>query len=464
MEAAVKDKNMMELETEPVSRLLIKYSLPAIAGMVVYSLYNVVDSIFIGRWVGADALSGLAIAFPIMTLTFALGTLIGIGGASVCSIRLGENNLDAAHRVLGNVFVMSIILGIAFGWSANVFLDEILTAFGASAATLPPAHDFMQITLAALPLTFLFFNLNHVMRASGYPRKAMLTTMFSVCVNIVLAPIFINLFGWGMRGAALATMFAQIVGVSWVFAHFFRASSTLHFMRGIFALSAGTIKSIVSIGLSPCIMNALSCAVVVVINHALLRNGGDMAVGAHGILSRILILIAMVVIGITQGMQPVIGYNHGAGKTSRVRETLRYGISAGAIVTTLGAAACVISPSLISHMFTKDGALLAISDEALRYGCLGLPLVGPQVVIGNFFQALGRAKISIFISTTRQALFLIPLLLTLPHFFGRVGVWFSLPIADVSAFVLSVFMLVRFLKTYSAVPADLAGEKARKSL
>lgn len=457
-----KTTEMATLEGAPIFPLLVKYSLPAIAGMVAFSLYNVVDSIFIGQWIGADALAAIAIAFPVMNLTFALGTLVGIGGAAVTSIRLGEKKLDAALAVLGNVLLMSLALGVGFGWGTNAFLAPILRAFGAGENTLEPAYDFMRVILFGLPATFLFFNLNHVMRASGYPRKAMLSTIITVLVNVALAPLFIRVFGWGMRGAGAATVIAQLFGLVWILAHFLNPKSVLAFSRGIFRPSFEAMRSIVAIGLSPCLMNVCACVVVVVINRALLEHGGDVGVAAYGILSRVQIVIGMIVIGITQGMQPIVGYNHGAGATGRVRETLRYGVIAGTAVTALGGLACVLLPHLISVQFTDDAALLAVSDEALRLSCLAFPLVGMQIVIGNFYQAIGHAKLAIFLSMTRQMLFLIPLLIAFPHFWGTRGVWLSFPVADFLAWALNVVLILVFLKSYSAVPADVAGTLARR--
>lgn len=461
---ASKENEMLALEQAPILPLLVRYSLPAIAGMIVFSLYNIVDSIFIGQWIGSAALAALAIAFPVMNLTFALGTLVGVGGASVCSIRLGEKKTDEAYAVLGNVLLLSLLFGIGFGWGTCLFLEPILRLFGASGETFVPAYEFMQIILLTLPITFCFFNLNHVMRASGYPQKAMLSLLISVVVNIVLAPIFIYVLGWEMRGAAGATAIAQVFGLAWVLVHLANPKHTVHFRSGIFRLRSDVTKNIVAIGLAPCLMNVCGCLVVIVINHELLRYSGDTGVAAYGILCRVIMLIAMIVNGITQGMQPIAGFNHGAGKTDRVRLTLRYGILAGTVVTTLGWAICVFFPQFISNMFTHDALLVAAANEALRMSSYALPVVGMQIVIGNFFQAIGRAKLAIFLSMTRQMLILIPLLLVLPRFWETNGVWLSMPISDVLSWLLNVGFIIVFLKNYSAVPADVAGARARKNL
>lgn len=453
---------MAALEQAPIFPLLVKYSLPAIAGMIVFSMYNIVDSIFIGQWIGAAALAALAIAFPIMNLTFALGTLVGIGGASVCSIRLGEKKEDEAFNVLGNVVWLSLIFGIVFGWGACLLLGPILRLFGASEETFVPAYEFMQIILLTLPMTFSFFNLNHIMRASGYPQKAMYSLLITVVVNIALAPVFIYCLGWGMRGAAGATAIAQFCGLIWVLVHLFNPKHAIHFRRGIFRLRAATTKAILAIGLAPCMMNVCGCLVVVVINHELLKYSGDIGVAAYGILCRVIMLIAMIVNGITQGMQPIAGFNHGAGQTDRVRLTLRYGIIAGTIVTVFGWIVCVFFPQFISGLFTQEATLIAAADEALRMSSYALPVIGMQIVIGNFFQAIGRAKLAIFLSMTRQMLILIPLLLILPRFLETRGVWLSMPISDTLSWLINVVYIVIFLRGYSAVPADVAGTEARR--
>ncbi len=451
-----------ELETASILPLLVKYSLPAIAGMVVFAIYNVVDSIFVGQWIGKAGLAGIAIAFPITTITFAIGTLIGLGGAARLSIRLGEKKYELASRVLGNVVFMGPVLGVLFGWTMSLFfLPHILHLFGTDAETFEPAYEFTRVMLLGSPITYLFFNQNHLMRASGFPGKAMCSMILSVGVNVILAPIFIKILGWGMYGTALATMCAQTVGLVWVLAHFCGKDRIVRFRRGIFRPRWYVIKSIFSIGLAPCLMNICACIVVLVINRALLQFGGNSAIAAYGILNRILIVSGMTVIGITQGMQPIIGYNHGAGNRDRVLKTLRYGVTAGTAISTFFAAFCVIFPQLISCLFTSDESLHAVTNEALRFSTIALPFVGGPMVLGNFYQAIGRAKLSIFLSVTRQMLFLIPLLLILPRFWGTMGVWLSMPIADTITFVVNIFLIISFLRGYQIKPADVAGAKAR---
>lgn len=434
------------LGIEPISTLLIRYSLPAIAAMVIFSLYNIIDSIFIGHGVGPLAISGLAITFPIMNLTFAFGLLVGVGGASISSIRLGQQDTKGATKVLGNVLLLGIINGFLLCLVTLAFLDPILVTFGASEQTLPYAREFMQIILMGLPITYTMFGLNHVMRATGYPRKAMLSAILTVGVNIVLAPIFIFILNWGIRGAAIATVLSQFSGMLWVLHHFRSRTSNVHFIPGIYRLRLPIIKSIFSIGLSPFLLNICACLVTVFINTGLMKYGGDMAIGAFGIINRVLILFVMIVIGLSQGMQPIVGYNYGAKQMGRVLETLKYGMIAGAMITTVGFLIAEIIPGIIARMFTDDEVLIDIAIHGLRICTLAFPIVGCQIVIGNFFQSIGRAKVSIFIAMTRQLLFLIPCLLILPYFWGQNGIWLSLPISDVISFIISVYVLVSFHK------------------
>lgn len=440
------NNKMTSLGVDPIGKLMLRYSLPAIAGMVVFSLYNVVDSIFIGHGVGALALSGLAIAFPVMNLVFALGLLLGIGGAAISSIRIGQKKILGAHWILGNVVILNVIAGLVFGLGMLIFLHDILRCFGASEQTLPYAYDFMSIILMGLPITYTMFNLNHIMRATGYPKKAMLSVVLTVVVNIILAPLFIFVWQWGIKGAAIATVLSQTVGMIWVLRHFCSEKSFVHFKSGIYLLNKSIIKSICAIGMAPCLVNISACLVVVVINNRLMEYGGDMAVGAYGIISRVLILFVMIVVGMTQGMQPIIGYNYGAKNIARVKTTLKYGIIAGAVITSMGFLAAELIPHAISSLFTDDQQIVDFAVTGMRVCMVAFPLVGAQIVIGNFFQAIGKAKMAIFLSLTRQLLFFIPCLLILPDFWGRNGIWMSMPVADTLSFVVTMAALVFFLK------------------
>lgn len=436
-----KATSQLTLGTNPIGRLLLQYSVPAIIAAVATSLYNIVDSIFIGRGVGPMAISGLAITFPLMNLVIGFCTLVAAGGATVSSIFLGQKNLGRATDTINNVLVLCLIHSVVFGGLSLLFLDEILYFFGATAETVPYAREFMKIILYGTPISYVFIGLNNLMRATGYPKKAMISALLSVVVNVILAPVFIFSFEWGIRGAALATIIGQFCAFFWVMAHFLSKKSIVHFDRHGRWLSWPLVRRIYAIGLSPLLMNATACFVVVFINKSLLAVAGDygnIAVGSYGIINRTTMFFVMIVFGVTQGMQPILGYNYGASQWSRVAETLRKGIWIGAAVTTLGWIATELFPDTISSLFTTDQSMIAIAREGFRIYFLVYPLVGAQIVIQNYFQSIGHPKLSIFLSLTRQLIFLVPLLWLLPRHFGIDGVWGSMAGSDFLAFALAV--------------------------
>lgn len=435
------------LATRSISSLLVQYSVPAIIASVATSLYNIVDSIFIGRGVGAMAIAGLAITFPLMNLLVAFCTLIAVGGATISSIFLGQHNLTRATDVVGNVMTLCLIHSVIVGSAALFFLDDILVFFGATSATITYAREFMVIILYGTPITYIFIGLNNLMRATGYPRKAMISALLSVLVNVILAPIMIFSLDWGIRGAAIATVCGQSVACVWVLYHFFSRSSFVHFSRSARWLSGSIVRRIYAIGLSPFLMNVCACIVVVFINRALLdvggeNGGGDMCVGAYGILNRTTMFFVMIVFGVTQGMQPILGYNYGAGRHDRVMQTLRLGIWLGVAITSVGWIVTMLFPSTIARLFTTDGALVALSAHAFRIYFIVYPVVGCQIVIQNYFQSVGRPKVSILLSLTRQLIFLIPAVIMLPKYFGLDGVWASMSVSDVLAFVFAIVVLL----------------------
>lgn len=437
------------LGTESIGKLLLEYSIPAIIAMVMTSLYNIIDSIFIGHGVGAMAISGLAISFPLMNLVIAFCTLVGIGGATISSIRLGQKDLEGAKEIVGTVLMLCWINAIIFGGFSLIFLDQILIFFGASAATLPYARDFMQVILLGTPISYTMIGLNNVMRATGYPKKAMYSSLITVVANIVIAPIFIFHFHWGIRGAALATVISQLIGMIWVLNHFINKKNYVHFTPTFYRMRKRIILSIFSIGMSPFLMNVCACIVVIIINNSLQQQGGDMAIGAYGIINRMQTLFVMTVMGMTMGMQPIIGYNFGAGHMDRVKRTLKIGIISGITITTVGCLLCEIMPHAIVGMFTTDQTLVDIATKGLRIAILIFPCVGAQIVISNFFQSIGKAKVSIFLSLSRQLVFLIPFLLVLPHYWGTSGVWWSMAVSDFLAFTVAVASLMYLLKRVS---------------
>ena len=324
------------LGKESIGKLLLQYSIPAIIGMTITSIYNIIDSIFIGHGVGAMAIAGLAISFPLMNLVVAFCTLVSAGGSTLASIRLGQKDLKGATEILSHTLMLCITNSVFFGILSFIFLDDILLFFGASHDTLPYARSFMQVILLGTPITYTMIGLNNVMRATGYPKKAMLTSMVTVVANIILAPIFIFHFEWGMRGAATATVISQLIGMVWVVNHFMQKESTVHFEGTIWKMKGRIVESIFAIGMSPFLMNVCACIIVIIINNSLQEHGGDMAIGAYGIINRLLTLYVMIVLGLTMGMQPIVGYNFGAQKLNRVKQTLRLGILSGVVITSSG--------------------------------------------------------------------------------------------------------------------------------
>ena len=430
------------LGTEPIGKLLLQYSIPAIIGMTITSLYNIIDSIFIGHGVGPMAISGLAITFPLMNLVVAFCVLISAGGATISSIRLGQKDIKGATDVLGNTLMLCLTNAVLFGGLAYLFLDPILFFFGASTGTLPYARDFMQVILLGTPITYTMIGLNNVMRATGYPKKAMLTSLVTVIANVIIAPVFIFHFGWGLRGAAMATVLSQFIGMIWVVNHFRNKESFVHFWK----MKKRIIGSIFSIGMSPFAMNVTACIIVILINNSLQKYGGDMAIGAYGIINRLLMLYVMVVMGLTMGMQPIVGYNYGAQKIDRVKHTLRLGIIVGVLITSSGFIICELFPHTVSAIFTDSDELIDMASSGLRICTLMFPFVGAQIVISNFFQSIGMAKISIFLSLSRQLVYLLPGLLLLPPLYGVKGVWISMPVSDGLAFVTAVVILMVYIK------------------
>lgn len=437
------------LGTSPISKLLIQYSVPAVIASVVTSLYNIIDSAFIGRGVGSMAIAGLAITFPLMNLVVAFCVLIAAGGATISSIFMGQKNIARASEVINNVLTLCLIHSILFGGLTLIFLDEILLFFGATAETLPYAREFMQVILAGAPISYIFIGLNNLMRATGYPTKAMVSALMSVAVNIILCPIFIFVLEWGIVGAALATICGQSVAFVWVLHHFLSKDSFVHFDRNRKWLSWPVVKRIYSVGMSPFLMNVCGCVVVIVINQALLNSAvGDenLAVGAYGIINRITMFFVMIVFGVAQGMQPILGYNFGANNWTRVKQTLSKGLFIGACITIVGWGITELFPDILSRFFTIDRELIDIARDGFRISFIAFPVVGGQIVITNFFQSIGKPKLSIFLSLTRQLIFLIPFLLILPEFFGINGVWASMAASDLLAFLVALATLIVMMR------------------
>lgn len=439
----------MVLGTGDVRRLLLEYSGPAIAAMMASALYNVIDRVFIGQGVSPLAISGLAITMPVMNLSAAFGAMIGAGGATLTSIKMGQQDYESSQKVLGNVVLLNVVLGVVFMALGLFFLDEILYFFGASQDTIPYARDFMQVILIGNVVTHVYLGLNNVMRASGNPRKAMRVTMMTVVINLVLAPLFIFVFDWGIRGAASATILAQCAALAVVLAHFSNQDSFLHFKRSIFKFDGRIVKSIISIGMAPFALNACTCLIVILINKALQQHGGDMAIGAYGIVNSVLMIFAMLVMGFNQGMQPIAGYNFGAQLYSRVRAVLKVTILCATAVMLFAFLVCEAFPYYLARLFTDNEELIELTILGLRICASAFPVVGFQMVASNFFQSIGKAPMAVLLSTTRQMLMLVPLLLILPPIYGTEGVFASMPISDALSALLAFVLLRKEMKKFS---------------
>lgn len=450
-------KKEEEFQTKKISRLVWDYALPGIVGTTVGALYNIIDRIFIGHGVGALAISGLTITFPVMNLTASLGMLVGAGAASRISITLGRKEKQTAEKILGNSLLLTVLLNAIFITLLYLFLDPILSAFGASELTLPYARDYLRIVLLGNVFVSLCYNFNAMMRSSGYPHKAMVTMLIGAILNVILTPIFIYPFRMGIRGAAWATVISMFAGMLFVMLHFLRRNSLIRLRWSNIRLNGKIILSIVSIGLSPFSMQVAASGVSVLMNTSLFRYGGDMAVGAYGIISTVLMLFLMVIIGLNQGTQPIIGYNFGASLYGRVRETLFYSMKVATIITTVGLFFCEFFPGLFAAAFTTDTELLLLTKRGIRISAAAFPLIGIQIVASSFFQSLGYAAKSIIQSLSRQLIFLVPGILLFPRWWGVNGLWISMPVSDTLAAMLSLYLLIVQLRHLKRMEKKLQG-------
>ena len=436
----------LELGTKPVGKLLVQYAFPAIIAMIASSLYNIVDRIFIGQIVGPMAISGLAITFPFINLGAAFGAAVGIGASTSISVKLGQRDYETAENILGNTVTLNLIIGSAFGIICLIFLDPILRFFGASDATIPYARSFMEVILAGNVISHMYFGMNAVLRAASKPRQAMMATIFTVLINIILDFIFISLWGWGIRGAAFATILSQALALCWQMKQFTNKDEILHLKRGIYRLKRHLVENIISIGISPFLMNACACIVVIFMNNQLVRYGGDMAVGAFGIAYSVAMVFIMFVIGLDQGMQPIAGYNYGSQQTDRLMRVLKLTIFTATGIMVTAWLIAHLAPYYCARMFTKDPELIRQAIKAIQINMMMYPIVGFQMVVTNFFQCIGKVKISIFLSLSRQLLFLIPLLVILPQFFNLNGVWASLPSSDFLASLVAAIIMITYMR------------------
>ena len=439
-------QSTLELGTKPVGKLLVQYAFPAIVAMTASSLYNIIDRAFIGQVVGPEAIAGLGITFPLMNLSAAFGAAIGVGASTCISVNLGQRNYKRAGYLLGNTVTLNLIIGTAFMVACLIFLDPILRFFGASDATLPYAREFMQVILAGNVVTHMYFGMNAVLRAAGNPRHAMYATLFTVGCNILLVIAFVWWFRWGIRGAALATIISQSLALCWQMWILSDKKEILHLKQGIYKLKGDLVRNIIAIGISPFLMQATACVIVIVMNNQFVHYGGDMAVGAYSIANSVVMMFFMFVMGMNQGMQPIVGYNYGAERYDRMFRCVWQTIAAATGILLVGWTLSMLFPSEIARIFTTDETLIRLSARGIMLDMLVFFVVGSQAVITNFFQCIGKVKVSIFLSLSRQLFVLLPLAYLLPLQWGLDGVWYSMPASDFVSFLMTLPIFISYMK------------------
>jgi len=440
----------LELGTKPVGQLLWQYALPAMVAMVASSLYNIIDRSVIGQVVGPEAIAGLGITFPFMNLSAAFGAAVGVGASTCISVKLGQRDYATAQHLLGNTVTLNLIIGVAFMAVSLLFLDPILRFFGASDSTLPYAREFMQVILLGNVITHMYFGMNAVLRAAGKPRHAMYATLFTVGCNIVLVVAFVWWFHWGIRGAALSTVTSQSLALCWQMWVLSDKRELLHLKRGIYRLKADLVRNIVAIGISPFLMQTTSCVIVIFMNNQFVAYGGDMAVGAYSIANSMVMVFFMFVMGVTQGMQPIVGYNYGAEKFDRMLRCVWLSITVATAILLFGWSVSMLFPRQIARIFTTDPTLLDMAARGIVLDMLVFFVVGSQAVITNFFQCIGKVRISIFLSLSRQLIFLLPMAYVFPRFWGLDGVWYSMPASDFIAFAFTIPIMMWHVRKYKS--------------
>lgn len=440
----------LELGTKPVGQLLWQYALPAIVAMSASSLYNIIDRAMIGQIVGPEAIAGLGITFPFMNLSAAFGAAVGIGSSACISVKLGQKDYQTAGHLLGNTITLNLIIGLSFMLICLLFLDPILLFFGASDVTLPYARSFMTIILLGNVITHMYFGLNAVLRAAGKPKHAMYSVLFTVAMNIVLVILFVWWFRWGIQGAALATVTSQTMAMCWQIKLFSNKNEILHLKRGIYKLKKQLVTNIVAIGISPFLMNVTSSVIVIFMNNQFVHYGGDMAVGAYSIANSVVMMFFMFVMGVCQGMQPIVGYNYGAEKYDRMLRCLFLAIGCATAILLVGWGLSMLFPRQIARIFTTDATLIDLAARGIRLDMLVFFLVGSQATITHFFQSIGKVKVSIFLSLSRQLFLLLPMAYVFPLFWELDGVWYSMPASDFLSFAMTIPMLMWYMKKFKA--------------
>ena len=441
----------LELGTKPVGQLLWQYALPAIVAMSASSIYNIIDRAMIGQIVGPEAIAGLGITFPFMNLSAAFGAAVGVGSSASISVKLGQRDYQTAQNLLGNTMTLNLIIGFSFMVISLLFLDPILYFFGASEVTLPYAREFMTIILLGNVMTHMYFGMNAVLRAAGKPKHAMYSVLFTVAMNIVLVVMFVWWFQWGIRGAALATVTSQTLAMCWQLWLFSDKQEILHLKRGIYKLKQRLVTSIIAIGISPFLMNVTSCVIVIIMNNQFVRYGGDMAVGAYSIANSVVMMFFMFVMGVCQGMQPIVGYNYGAEKYDRMLRCLFLAIGYATLILLIGWALSMLFPREIARIFTTDSTLMDMSARGIKLDMLVFFVVGSQATITHFFQSIGKVKVSIFLSLSRQLFLLLPMAYVFPLFWDLDGVWYSMPASDFGSFAMTIPMLMWYMKKFKEV-------------
>ena len=440
----------LALGTKPVGQLLMQYALPAIVAMTASSLYNIIDRAFIGQLVGPEAIAGLGITFPFMNLSAAFGAAVGVGASTCISVKLGQRDYKTAQYLLGNTVTLNLIVGVLFMIVCLLFLDPILRFFGASDVTLPYAREFMVVILLGNVVTHMYFGMNAVLRAAGKPRHAMYATLFTVGMNILLVIAFVWWFRWGIRGAALATISSQSMALCWQMWILSDKKELLHLRKGIYKLKTDLVKNIISIGISPFLMQTTSCVIVIFMNNQFVRYGGDMAVGAYSIANSVVMMLFMFVMGMNQGMQPIVGYNYGAEHFDRMFRCLWLTIAWATAILLAGWSASMLFPYQIARVFTTDPTLIQMSARGIRLNMLVFFVVGSQAVITNFFQCIGKVKVSILLSLSRQLILLLPMAYIFPLFMGLDGVWYSMAASDFGSFSMTIPLLIWYIRKLKA--------------
>lgn len=424
----------------------MQYALPAIVAMTASSLYNIIDRAMIGQMVGPEAIAGLGITFPFMNLSGAFGAAVGVGASTCISVKLGQKDYKTAEHLLGNTVTLNLIIGFLFMAVCLIFLDPILRFFGASEVTLPYAREFMVVILLGNMVTHMYFGMNAVLRAAGKPRHAMYATLFTVGMNILLVVTFVWWLRWGIRGAALATITSQTMALCWQMWIFSNPKELLHLKRGIYRLKANLVRNIIAIGISPFLMNVTACLVVIFMNNQFVRYGGDMAVGAYSIANSVVMVLFMFVMGMNQGMQPIVGYNYGAENYDRMFRCLWLTIASATTILLIGWSLSMLFPNAIARVFTTDQTLIDMAARGIKLNMLVFFVVGSQAVITNFFQCIGKVKVSIFLSLSRQLILLIPMAYVFPLFLGLDGVWYSMCVSDFGSFAMTLPLLWWYMK------------------